>query len=162
MIRESIANWFISTGISVGRAMGLKMGVELSEHSIDVRMQQADKSKRAWDDSLYVNGNVFLDGKANPIKPRVVHNEGIQNPDTVEIDEGDVDPADVDVSGDNDNTHTEVMSSPRYKLYMLQDLFEQVLTPEQRWNKMLYGLMAIAVLQFVGIIVTLYATGSFA
>jgi hypothetical protein len=155
MIREFIANSLISAGRMLGQTTGLQLAVELSEHSITIEMEQPDESNRAWDTSLYKHGNVFLDGYANPIKPAVDQQTGLENPDHVEEGES-------DSEGDgSDGPHTQLISSGRYRDYMRQDLISQLLTPESRWNKMLYGLIAVAALQFLGIIITLYATGSF-
>ena len=169
MIRESIANSLIAAGIALGSATGLQKVVELSDHSIQIQMEQPDESNRAWDTSLYKNGNVFIDGYSNPVKPQVKQNTGLKNPDVAEIEEGDPDDPDGDVdqpqleSGDDEpDTHAQLITSSRYRDYMRQDLVSQLLTPETRWNKMLYGLIAVAALQFIGIIITLYATGSFA
>ena len=159
MIREFIANSLIAAGVTIGQYAGLQKAIVLSEHSINVTMEQPDESNRAWDTSLYKHGNVFLDGYANPIKPGVEQNTGLENPDhvseaeTPEEGEGDADTA--------DGPHTQLISSGRYRDYMRQDLISQLLTPESRWNKMLYGIIAVAALQFLGIIITLYATGSF-
>lgn len=158
MIRESIANSLIAAGLAVGTATGLQQVVELSDHSISISVEQPDESNRAWDDSLYKNGNVFIDGYSNPVKPQVKQHTGLQNPDTAEIEEGEPDGgSDVDES----DTHAQLITSSRYRDYMRQDLISQLLTPESRWNKMLYGLIGIGALQFLGIVITLYATGSF-
>ena len=159
MIREFIANSLISAGRMLGQTTGLQLAVELSEHSITIEMEQPDESNRAWDTSLYKHGNVFLDGYANPIKPTVDQQTGLENPDHVSNgDEADGSESDGDGS---DGPHTQLISSGRYRDYMRQDLISQLLTPESRWNKMLYGIIAVAALQFMTIIITLYATGSF-
>lgn len=171
MIREFIANSLIAAGIALGSATGLQKVVELSDHSIQIEMEQPDESNRAWDQSMFKNGNVFINGYSNPVKPRVRQHTGLENPDVAEVEEGE--PGDVDVdqpqleaggddSSDETDTHAQLITSSRYRDYMRQDLISQLLTPESRWNKMLYGIIAVAALQFMTIIITLYATGSFA
>lgn len=170
MIRTAIANSFIGFGRSLGKLLGLQLVVEVSDHSIEASMQSPDKDTRAWDDGLYKSGQVFVSGYANPIKPRVVHHDGIDNPDHVDVTEGDGDPPEDSEDGvsqeaedgeDDEGEHVQLISSGRYQQYMMQDLIAQLLTPETRWTKMLYGLLLIGVLQFVTIITVLYATGGF-
>lgn len=157
MITDKIANSLISMGRSIGRLGGNQLAVEVSEHSIKTEMESPDKTERAWDTDLYKRGNLFVAGYANPIKPRVQHNEELENPNTVEAEDGEPDdgsetPGDVDAK---------LISSGRYQEFMRQDLISQLLTPETRWNKLLYGMLAIGAIGFFQIIVTLYATGSF-
>lgn len=170
MIRETISNTLIATGRTIGRTSGLELCVELSDHSINARMEQPDESKRAWDPSLYKHGNVFVAGYANPVKPRVQYNDELENPNELEVREGEPDeepPADGDDATDGDDEpddgpHVQLISSGRYREYMRQDLISQLLTPESRWHMLMYGVIGLGVLGFLQIIVTLYATGSFA
>jgi hypothetical protein len=194
-LRETIANGIIGIGIAVGELMGLKQVVELSDHSIECGMEPVDKDRRAWDTSLYKNGNVFLSNYANPIKPRVNHNTELENPDSVYVDEGEPDertqpatpkqehhglepeqegpqePPQETPSGERELTHREandtdahvgLISSSRYRDYMRQDLISQLLNPQEAWQTIVYALLAVGALQFLTIIVTLWATGSFA
>lgn len=159
-MRQTIANWFVSTGRSLGSTFGLQTAVVLSDHSIKVRMESPDKDTRAWDTNLYGNGNVFVEGYANPIKPRVEYHEQLENPNTVEVTEGDTD--DTEASEDDaDDTHVQLISSGRYRDYMRQDLISQLLTPDAQWKLIAYGVLALGVLQFFAICVTLYGTGAF-
>lgn len=165
MIRELIANSFIAAGRSFGKLTGLQLQVELSDHSINASMESPDKDQRAWDDSLYKSGNVFVDGYANPIKPRVRANQDLEEPDTVELEEGEVDD-DVEQpqleSGEEaDDKHAYLITSGRYREYMRQDLISQLLTPESRWNILVWAVVGLGVLQFLAIVITMWATGSF-
>lgn len=145
---------------STASAMGVRTKVELSDHSINVSYRLPDDDKRAWDRDLYKNGNVFVSGYANPIKPRVEHNEQLENPDTVDVAEGDVDEEAAESEADG-GPHVSLISSSRYRDYMRQDLVSQLLTPQEQWKLIAYGVLGLGILQFIAIIITLYGTGSF-
>lgn len=52
--------------------LGYKLKVTVGEHKIYLDWVKAsDLNERAWDNSHYVNGNMFVKGYANPIKPRL-------------------------------------------------------------------------------------------
>jgi hypothetical protein len=140
-----------------GRLAGLQLAVEVSDHSINVKMESVDKSERAWDTDLFKSGNLFVSNYANPIKPRVSHNPNLETPNEVEAVDGN---PDGDTEPDNDR-HAQLISSGRYREFMRQDLISQLLTPESRWNILVWAVISVAVLQFLGIIITLWATGSF-
>ena len=139
--------------------MGLKRKIELSDHSIEIELSNPDKDKRAWDTNLYRNGNVFVSGYANPIKPSVEHNPQLETKDTVTVEHGDVDG---DETEDTDETkHISLISSSRYRDYMRQDLISQLLTPQEQWKLLAYGIIGVGILQFLTMIVIVYATGGF-
>lgn len=161
MIRTWIANSLIGMGRSIGQTLGLELAVEVNDHSIRTRMEKPDESEKAWDENLYRHGNLFVSGYANPIKPDVRHDPALENPNTVDVKEGDPDDESDDVDETDDGRHVELISSARYREYMRQDLISQLLTPESRWNLIVWAVIGLGVLQFVAIIVTLYATGSF-
>lgn len=158
---------------------GLEMAVEVSDHSIKCSMEKPDESQRAWDPDMFKSGNLFVSGYANPIKPDVESNPELKQKNTVDVREGgpdvtapdggtvDSQAADVpdeieaDAEPDSDGPHVQLISSGRYQKYMQQNLIEQLLTPESRWNTLVYAILGVAALGFVQIIVTLYATGSF-
>lgn len=145
------------------RALGLETKVELSDHSITVEYALPDVDTRAWDSNLYVNGNVFVDGYANPIKPKVNYNEELENPDTIDVEEGETGTADDTAdSEEGDGPHVSLISSARYRDYMRQDLVSQLLTPNEQWKLLAYGILGVAILQFFTIIITMWATGQFA
>lgn len=158
MIRESIANGFIATGRTLGQLVGLQLAVEVSDHSISLSMEKVDKDTRAWDTNLYKNGNLFLKGYANPVKLRLIQNEGLENPDTVDVEDGETDS---EAHEEAEEQNAEVIASSRYRDYMRQDLISQLLTPESRWNMLVWGILALGALVFFNMILTLYATGSF-
>jgi hypothetical protein len=122
-------------------------------------MEKQDKTERAWDDSLYKRGNLFVDGYANPIKPKVRYNKDLENPNTIDVQEGDT-PDDREPEDDSTN-HLELISSPRYREYMRQDLISQLLNPQEQWRLIVYGIIALGALQFLSIIITMYVTGGF-
>ncbi len=151
-IGAKIGNVFIGFGRKIGRSLGYELAVVSSSHSLQAKLEPPDKSNRAWDPDLYRHGNLFVEGHANAIKPRVEYHKELENPNQVEVEKSDV---------KDEDTHTDIISSPRYREYMRQDLIEQLLNPREQWRLLAYGIIALGVLQFFTIIVTLYATGSF-
>lgn len=164
MIRESIANSLITAGRLIGQLSGLELAVEVSDHSIKTEMEQPDKNNRAWDTDMYKKGNLFVSGYANPIKPRVQHNEELENPNELDVEEGDGgEETGTENSTDSqpDEKSIQLIASGRYREYMRQDLVSQLLTPESRWNMLVWAVIALGALQFIAIISTFWATGSF-
>lgn len=153
MIRNWIASKALNFGRLIGRMVGAELVVEVSEHSIDTSMEVPNKMKRAWDPDLYKRGQVYYSDYANPIKPTVTVEDDLADEDTVELEEAG--------EGDTDGPHVAVISSSRYRKYMRQDLISQLLTPKVWWRLITYAIIVLGALQFIGIIVTLWATGSF-
>lgn len=163
MLRTWIANTMLGIARSTGKLFGLQLAIELSDHSIELSMEHVDKGERAWDTSLYKSGNVFVKGYSNPIKPRVEYHETLENPNTVAADEGNEDKEDAreDADTDADGPHVQLISSPRYRDYMRQDLISQLLTPDAQWKLLAYAVLAIGFFVVVNIIVSLSAAGAF-
>lgn len=159
--RETIANSLLGFAIGFGESMGLRRTVELSDHSIELSLEQVDKDRRAWDTNLYKRGNVFVKGYANPIKPKVNRNAELENPDTIDVTEGNDGQTEDAREDDEDNTELELIASPRYQSFMRQDLISQLLNPESQWRILVFGIIALGILNFVGMIITLYGTGAF-
>ena len=174
--REIPAQFVMGMAETFAKSLGCEKDVTVSEHSIDVTYVVPDKDRKAWDSSLFKSGNLFVEGYANPIKPRVHDNPELENPDTVDVVEGDggvevdvEEDSSVDGSADreggsgesNDNKHVGLISSSRYQTYMQQDLVSQLLTPQEQWRLIAYGILALGGLSFMNIIIVLYATGSF-
>lgn len=166
-IRNYLATAAVNWARSFGRLLGTELVVETSQHSIETRMEQPDKTQRAWDPDLYKHGQLFYAGYANPIKPAVDVRNELEDPDTVDIVEGDADATQADTADadedadDSQEEHVQMISSPRYRKYMRQDLISQLLTPKEQWRIIAYGVLGLAALQFTTIAVILYATGSF-
>lgn len=69
-IKESIINGVVNIGEGFGRLVDLKWKVEIDENKMYVKMSEfGDETAVAYDRKHFVNGNVFIKGKANPIKP---------------------------------------------------------------------------------------------
>jgi len=151
----SLSNVWLSVNEGIARVLGLQFKVELSDHSIDVEFAKPDKDESAWDTNMYRNGNVFVAGYANPIKPVVNEHAKFSEPNTVDVDEGG------EPENESDDIHVSMISSSRYRDYMRQDLVSQLLTPQEQWKLIAYAVLGVIILQFVGMIITLYATGSF-
>lgn len=138
--------------------MGCELAVELSDHSITIKMDHPNKNNRAWDENLYRKGNVFHSDYANPIKPQVDHNKGLKNPDEVHVQEGNSTATDGGKE-EQDQSHVQMISSPRYRDYMTQDLISQLLTPDERWKLLAYAVAFTAFLAIINIMVSLSAAG---
>lgn len=155
-----LATWFVRKGRGMGRLFGRELVVEQGEHDLKLSMEKPDNDARAWDSSMFKRGQVFVEGYSNPVKVSIDHNPGIDQKDTVDVTESETGEDDDEESGESDD-RVEVIASPRYQQFMEQELISQLLNPEEQWNKLLYGMLAIGALQFMAIIVTLWATGSF-
>lgn len=158
-IRTRLGNTLIGLGRSVGQSRGKsELAVTISDHSIDARMEPVDKENRAWDSDLYHRGNVFIDGYANPIKPVVNNNKELEDPDTVAITEGGTDETQ-DTQEESEESHVQLISSPRYRDYMTQDLISQLLNPREQWKLLAWAILAVAFLIVINLVVTLSAAG---
>lgn len=151
----------LATGVlryarSFGQLLGRELVVETSDHSIKISMEKSGNSKRAWDDDLYKRGNIFYHGYANPLKIVVDHKPEMGEKDTAEVREGAT-----DEDTEDSDREADIISSPRYTQFMRNDLISQLLNPQEQWDKLLYGMIAIGGLQFLTIVATLWATGSF-
>jgi hypothetical protein len=161
--RAAPANWLIAAGRSLGRTLGCQLAVDVNDHSIELEMEVPSKDTRAWDTDLYRYGNLFVGSYANPIKPRVEYNEDLENPDEITHVEGEPEDAphgESETDGE-DVGHVQLISSPRYRDYMRQDLISQLLTPQEQWKLIAYAVAGVIALQFVTMIIVLYATGTF-
>lgn len=119
--------------------LGCELAVNAGGQTLEAKMVPPKKTKElAWDDQLYVKGNLFVGDYANPIKPTVNYNQSIEEPDTVDVKAPN---ADVDV---DDDAHVSVISSPRYSLFMMQDLVSQLLNPSERLTMIQWVLIGIA------------------
>lgn len=121
--------------------LGLETAVIVDDHEISFRFVRPGDEMIAWDDDLYWKGNVFYKDYANPIKPVVERNPGLEAPDVVDAETGDVD--DEEAAGELEED-VSMMSSQRYQTFMLQNVIEQLLRPEGSLTKLLWGI-AIAV-----------------
>lgn len=121
---------------SFGNMLGCELAIDSGGQTLDAKMAVPKKTKDvAWDDNLYVKGNLFVGDYANPIKPSVNYNEGLENPDTVGVEASE---------NGEDDAHVSVISSPRYRLFMMQDLVSQLLNPSERLTMIQWVLIGIA------------------
>jgi hypothetical protein len=163
-IRTKIANVLIGTGRSLGRSEGKsELAVVVSDHSITARMVDVDESKLAWDDDMYRYGNLYIEGYANPVKPTVKTHTELEEPDTASIEDSDASDQQHDADGtdDADSPHVSLISSPRYREYMRNDLISQLLNPRQQWRLIAYGIIALAIVMVINVVITLSAAGVF-
>lgn len=145
-LRSSLATTALNVGRSIGNALGCEVAVDVSGHSIETKMVvPSNDGERAWDDSLYVKGNLFVDGYANPIKPVVEDNQGLENKDTVDVEEAEV--------VEEEDRHVDLMSSARYQMFMIQNLVSELLNPNERLTKIMYAILGIAGLQLISVVI---------
>lgn len=129
---------------SCGNMLGCELSVDAGGQTLDAKMVPPKTTKEvAWDDNLYVKGNLFVGDYANPIKPSVDYNEGLENPDTVGVEASE---------DSEDSAHVSVISSPRYRLFMMQDLVSQLLNPSERLTVIQWVLIGIAGMLLVALI----------
>lgn len=163
VVRTWIGNKFIGFGRSLGRADGRELAVELSGHSIRASMMDPDNDSVAWDPDMYKHGNVFVQGYANPIKPVVHRRDQLDQPDTIDVLEAAENTAQDVAAGDGDEEaeagYTKLISSKRYSLAIKQHLIEQLIRPQQYWQKLLIGIVAVAILLVINIMLSASAAG---
>lgn len=153
-VRAWMATQAIRTARSFGNVLGCEMKVELSDHSIELSMVHPNTFGQAWDPDFYVRGNVFRKGYANPIKPTVDQNKKLSTPDTVDIENAN------EPVGDGSGRHVSMISSPRYRMYMVQDLVSQLLNPQERLKLIMYILVGIAGIVLLSFLMILTIAGS--
>lgn len=155
MVRQWLATFAMGSARKFGRALGCELVVEVSDHSIKTTMEVPDTSKRAWDGNLFRRGQLFVKGYANPIKPRIIRHDDREELDEVDVEEGD------GAADAEDDRRLELIPSTRYREYLNQHLISELVNPQEQWQLLVYGIIALGVLLFVNMIVTLHATGSF-
>lgn len=70
MVGKKVLNWLLGLAVGVANLLGMKLMITIDEHRIDVELVKPDKLReRVWDSSHYVNGNIYVKGYGNPIKP---------------------------------------------------------------------------------------------
>lgn len=147
-LRTGLANGVMSMARSVGNLLGCEVAVMAGGQELDINMvRPSTDGELAWDDTMYVAGNLYHDKYANPVKLTANVNASLEDPDTVGVEASD----DIDVD-QSDEPHVSVISSERYKLYMVQDLVSQLLNPSERLKQIaiVMAIMgAFVLLQFV-------------
>lgn len=151
-LRSAIGTTALSIGRSIGNALGCELAVDVSGHSIETRMvPPGSDDGRAWDDTLYVRGNLFVDGYANPVKPVVNHNDGVDNPDEVGVEEAQASETDA---------HVSVISSARYRMFMIQDLVSELLNPSERLTKIQWAIIGLAGMMLMNLVLVVAVAAS--
>lgn len=148
-LRSALATQMIGYARLCGRLMGCEVAVDAGGQELDVKMvHPSHDGERAWDDSMYVHGNLFVDGYANPVKLQVTVNPSLDEPDTVDVE--------VSENGSESPQNVSVISSARYRLFMMQDLVSELLNPKERLDKILYAILAIGGVLLINLMVTLF------
>lgn len=116
-----ITNMFLSLAEGLASLMGYKLVITLDEHKIDLKFVKPGDFRRKeafYDDAHYVNGNIFLDGYANPVKP--VFDKVINAAEEI---------------GDNDDIREILKLKPslNYKTFVRESKWKQL--AEVEWNK---------------------------
>lgn len=179
MIRESIANSLIAAGRTVGRMSGLEMAVDVSKHNFKAHMMDPDSDARDWDPELFKSGNLFYQGYANawrPIKAEISRVSSAELPDKIELEgeelntdeltDAQLEAAGLQANADVEEPDTQrwvgVKASRGYITTIEQDNYSQLMNPKEHMTMIMYGLIGLGIIAFFQIIITLWATGSFA
>lgn len=122
MLGKRILNFVVSLAVGVAEVLGMKLKVELSEHRINLSLVEPEKlTKRAYDSNHYENGNVFIEGFANPVKVKL----------------------------DDARDELELIASERYKHFMKMTLLKDLIrsTEGNGWTleKMVQLLIALTI-----------------
>jgi len=125
---------------------------------IETTMADPDSDAHAWDPDQYRYGNSFRAGFANPVKPAVQYNKGLEEPSTVSQEVSDADDTD-DGESDTDGPHIQMISSKRYQDYMRQDAISQLLTPSAKWRLIAYAVMGLGALMLINLLISLVGAG---
>lgn len=147
-LRTAPANLMLQSARSLGNALGAELVVETDDHTINATMEIPDKSKRAWDPDMFVRGQIYRRGYANPIKPVVVHYDDMERMDQVDMEDAEI----VDVETDGGEAlekHIELHSSWRYKEYQDQKLVSELVNPREQWALIIYITLAILILLII-------------
>jgi len=173
--REIPINAALGLVVGIGQSIGLKQKVEISDHTVSVELTLPDQDTRAWDKDHFRHSNVFMKGYANPIKPVVRHHPNLEEKDTVHLqaqsetlqheanqtaeDEDNHADEESETEDSSDDTHVSLISSSRYRDYMRQDLVSQLLTPQEQWKLIAYGILALGMLLFLNTIIMFWING---
>lgn len=130
---------------TVANSMGYELAVTSSAHRLRTDFRKPKSTSRyVWDPEMYVKGQLYREGYANPIKPIARHNPSLGTRD--EIDHWEHSQAQVVGDGGEDADFTEIISSPRFHLEMQQDVISSMLIPSEQWTKLFWALVAVAAL----------------
>jgi hypothetical protein len=102
---SKIATLAVGISRSFGRVLGNQIAVIVTPHRIKLRMIDPDSTDRYWDESFFTAGNIYFEGFANPIKPRVPESE----------------------SEAREERELELITSDRYKEMMEQSLITDII-----------------------------------
>lgn len=149
---EALPNLLLNLARSIGNSIGKELVVDVDEHSIDITMADPETTdKRCWDSELYHKGNLFHADYATPLKIVVDETQTLDDPDTAEVVDSDLD-ADAE-------RQPAVISTDRHETYFKQDLASQLLTPEEHMQKIIYLLLGIAALLIIVALASAVAAG---
>jgi len=100
------------------------------------------RESRSWDPELYAKGQLYYGDYANPIKPLANKRTDVDDKDTGSLYVSE------DIEEDGEEVHTELMSSARYQIHMANEMIDSLVTPDEQWNKIFWGLVLLGILQF--------------
>lgn len=146
----------------LARSFGYQIVIDQSPHSIHTTYEKPNKSKRAWDENLFKHGQLYVRGYANPVKLIVDHDTEMEESDTVTLYESNHPRVVTDGGDDGEpvvNAHAKVISSPRYREYMQNDLVSQLLNPRAQWKLILYALIGLGAIMLVNTVIVIMRSG---
>lgn len=155
MIRLMLGRYLFDIGRSLAQSDQGELVVDVTDHRLLTSLERPDTDARAWDPDMFVSGQMFLEGYANPVKPVAVRDEDMETMDTA-----DVEMAANGGEAEEIEDHVKLLSSWRYKEYQDQHLITELVRPEEQWKMIIYVLLAIAALTLITLLVAVF--GAFA
>lgn len=147
-ILNLIWGWIVVKGPAepVTNIRGRKIEWELVEPD-----RERERSDRHWDDSIYLHGNIYIDGYANPIE--------VVEDNVEEIDPEDLDEDEDEVPDVNERIH--LYPSDKYRALLKNHVIQQVFSTGLR-KLALYILIMLVVVAVLlgGVIMWLLSSGA--
>lgn len=127
----SFANVFLSLGKAWGEMFDHNLMVSVDDHEIRFKYEKEPEEIEGinWDNNMYVNGNIYYKGKANPIKPVI----------------------------DDGKDEVELISSDRYKDFMKQTLVRDIVRATEdegltMTQMLVIGSLAVSALTLIAVL----------
>ena len=132
-VSRAFSNFLLGLADGIASFGGYDLEIVVDDHEIEFSfVDSEDLDRRAYDGDHYVNGNIFRDGYANPIKPVL----------------------------DDAEDEVELIRSDRYKDYMNQKLVREMVkaTEGRQGGNILLLVTAFASIISAGILIMLMVT----
>lgn len=127
MVLATVLTKIIGFWRNVGNKFGYQMEITLTDHNINIKMSKFNKQKKAYDETQYTRGNIFIKDYGNPIKPQVTQKDNTENSNNKKPK----------------IKNTKLIPSFKYKEYMNQHLIKELKEKPEDNKKLLYGIILI-------------------